>query len=155
MIARILALIAVVGLVGGLIHLNSKQSAQLAEHEANLAMYNQLLIDMDAEQQEYLVRLEQRDASSTEYLSLIGELQREQADLTTALADGSKRLHINATCAPQTSGQKDSSSPSPHDGGVPRLNPAAEQDYLNLRRAYREEHRAFQDLQQHVQLNCK
>jgi prophage endopeptidase len=74
--------------------------------------------------------LASRDAVDLKYTEELKNAKRENDQLRAAVADGTKRLRVKATC-PVVSGSTGAASVD--DGAEPELDPAAREDYLQLR----------------------
>ena len=149
MLARVTAVVAVIGAFSGLIYLNNQQAKQLGLNEEQLGRYSSLVNGMIEEQDQLYTYIAARDEVSTQFLEKVDKLNDEKSDLTRELNNATKRLRVQAVCSSQ-GGTTDSSSPSAHNAELPELTPDAREQYLHFRVKYAKEHQAFKDLQDYV-----
>lgn len=104
-----------------------------AERAALVSSYQSAADDArqkaETQAREWSVKLAAIDHQRT---AAISEAQNEINQLRSAVAAGSKRLHVRATCPPAAGLPGAPAAPGVGDGAAPRLAADAEQDYFTL-----------------------
>ncbi|MCC8423265.1 lysis protein, partial [Photorhabdus thracensis] len=86
-----------------------------------------------------------------QYTKELANAKSEIDALRGDVAAGRLRLRIAATCNQSETG----SSSSMGNAGTPRFNPAAEQDYFDLRRMIVENEKQTKYLQEYIKTQCQ
>lgn len=122
-----------------------------------LATYRQELAEaaaaeVQAAQDETRERQRQLEALDARYTQEMADAQAEIDRLADDVADGRRRLRLNAECPGERSGT--SSAAGGPDAAAPRLTAAAERDYLRLRRGIEAVTAQVRGLQEYIRTQC-
>ncbi|MBS9442478.1 lysis protein [Photorhabdus heterorhabditis] len=128
-------------------HYYGKYTKQL---DATVQLQSRLLEQQNeiVSQQERIKRLSELDDKHTKALA---HAKSEIDALRDDVAAGRRRLRVAATCSQSETG----SSGSVGHAGTPRFNPAAEQDYFDLRRMIVENEKQTKYLQDYIKTQCQ
>ncbi|KAA1194839.1 lysis protein [Photorhabdus heterorhabditis] len=108
----------------------------------------QQLTDTIDYQNAHITMLNELDTKHTQELA---HAKSEIDALRDDVAAGRRRLRVAATCSQSETG----SSGSVGHAGTPRFNPAAEQDYFDLRRMIVENEKQTKYLQDYIKTQCQ
>lgn len=109
--------------------------------ERDLATATAISANLDAVNQQLIASRAQTEAIRTTFIEYKAGKENETSALERAVADGTKRLRVKASCPAV---RTDGTVPSGTGSGTAELEPAARQDYYRLRRAADQQ---FADLQ--------
>jgi prophage endopeptidase len=109
--------------------------------ERDLATATAISANVDAVNQQLIASRAQTEAIRQTFIEYKAGKENETSALERAVADGTKRLRIKASCPAV---RADGTVPGGTGGGTAELEPAARQDYYRLRRAADQQ---FADLQ--------
>ena len=109
--------------------------------ERDLASATAISANVDAVNQQLIASRTQTEAIRQTFIEYKAGKENETSALERAVADGSKRLRVKASCPAV---RADGTVPGGTSAGTAELEPAARQDYYRLRRAADQQ---FADLQ--------
>lgn len=137
----ILGVLVIVILVGW--HHVSAQSETITKQRVTI---DQMAADAAWQAQQ----LKARDSVDAQYQDNLKKVQDEKQALVARLDTGTQRVYVRATCPklPNTS------TPGSPDAGIPELEPAARQDYANLRAANDSARAQIGGLQSYIKNVC-
>jgi prophage endopeptidase len=90
-------------------------------------------------------------AVNDEYGNRLKALQSDKDQMSRDLADGKRRLSVNASCVSRAGDSRPISKP---DDASPRLTDSAQRDYLNLRSGIERQRAQIEGLQTYITTVC-
>ncbi|EAR7197555.1 lysis protein [Salmonella enterica] len=120
-----------------------KSQRDTATH--NLKLANETIDDM---------QIRQRDVAALDarYTKELADAKAENDALERDVADGRRRLHVNATCP--TVVRKATATPGVDNAGRPRLADSAQRDYFTLRDRVKTMQKQLEATQQYISEQC-
>ncbi|EIF6910354.1 lysis protein [Salmonella enterica] len=120
-----------------------KSQRDTATH--NLKLANEMIDDM---------QIRQRDVAALDarYTKELADAKAENDALERDVADGRRRLHVNATCP--TVVRKATATPGVDNAGRPRLADSAQRDYFTLRDRVKTMQKQLEATQQYISEQC-
>ncbi|ECK9010666.1 lysis protein [Salmonella enterica subsp. enterica] len=121
-----------------------KSQRDTATH--NLKLANETIDDM---------QIRQRDVAALDarYTKELADAKAENDALERDVADGRRRLHVNATCP--TVVRKATATPGVDNAGRPRLADSAQRDYFTLRDRVKTMQKQLEATQQYIREQCQ
>ena len=101
-------------------------------NKRDLATATAISANVDAVNQQLIASRAQTEAIRATFIEYKAGKENETSALERAVADGTKRLRVKATCPAAV--RADGTVPGGAVSGTAELDPAARQDYLSLRR---------------------
>lgn len=122
----------------------------IAEYRQELA--KAAAAEVQAAQDETRERQRQLEALDARYTQEMADAQAEIDRLADDVADGRRRLRLNAECPGERSGAPGTAGGA--DAAAPRLTASAERDYLRLRRGIEAVTAQVIGLQEYIRTQC-
>ncbi|EPC4780633.1 lysis protein [Salmonella enterica] len=121
-----------------------KSQRDTATH--NLKLANEMIDDM---------QIRQRDVAALDarYTKELADAKAENDALERDVADGRRRLHVNATCP--TVVRKATATPGVDDAARPRLAGSAQRDYFTLRDRVTTMQKQLEGAQSYIRTQCR